>query len=82
MTEMLISGFPVARNAANAFPGLGADKVAIGLCPPRPRRLSGRRLHRPGDGEEGARLPGHGTSGYANTYKLRSTTGYPDCAAS
>jgi chitinase len=31
LTEMLISGFPVQRDPDNRFPGLGADKVALGL---------------------------------------------------
>jgi chitinase len=31
MTDMLMSGFPVAGNTANVFPGLREDQVAIGL---------------------------------------------------
>jgi chitinase/chitodextrinase len=31
MTEMLLKGFPVARNTANVFPALREDQVAFGL---------------------------------------------------
>ena len=31
MTDMLLRGFPVARNAANVFPALRPDQVAFGL---------------------------------------------------
>lgn len=31
MTDMLLRGFPVARNAANVFPALREDQVAFGL---------------------------------------------------
>ncbi|MBI3883139.1 MAG: chitinase [Sphingobacteriales bacterium] len=31
MTEMLLKGFPVARNASNIFPALRQDQVAFGL---------------------------------------------------
>ncbi|MBT1708869.1 T9SS type A sorting domain-containing protein [Fulvivirgaceae bacterium PWU5] len=31
MTDMLLKGFPVARNAANVFPALREDQVAFGL---------------------------------------------------
>jgi chitinase len=31
MTDMLLRGFPVARNTANVFPALREDQVAIGL---------------------------------------------------
>ncbi len=81
MTEMLISGFPVARNAANAFPGLGADKVAIGL-PATPSAAPAGGYIAPATVKKALDYLVTGTSGYANTYKLRSTTGYPDCAAS
>lgn len=40
LTEMLILGFPVERDPARRFPGLGADKVAVGL-PATPASASG-----------------------------------------
>ncbi len=76
MTEMLISGFPVARNAANAFPGLGADKVAIGL-PATPSAAPAGGYLAPAKVKQALDYLITGKSGYANTYKLRSTTGYP-----
>ncbi len=75
-TEMLIEGFPVGRNASNVFPGLGADKVAIGL-PATPSAAPAGGYLAPAEVKKALDYLTTGVSGYANTYKLRRAGGHP-----
>ncbi len=76
MTEMLIEGFPVARNSASFFPGLGAAKVAIGL-PATPSAAPAGGYLTPARTLEALDYLVSGQSAYSNTYTLRNTAGHP-----
>lgn len=75
VTEMLILGFPVNRNSPQWFPGLGAQRVSVGL-PASPRAAGGGFIP-VGD------LPGilthlqSGRSGPRRDHPLRSRQGHP-----
>jgi chitinase len=68
MTELLLQGFDVAGNPAEHFPGLPADKVAVGF-------LAG--FTDAGHMQQAMRyiITGHAPVG--STYKLRQAGGYP-----
>lgn len=54
MTDMLLTGFPVAGDTSRMFPALRPDQVAIGLPHVHQR---GQRPHGPRRGHQGAGLP-------------------------
>ena len=67
MTELLLRGFPVGRNPANVFPGLPADKVAIGF-------LTGDAT--PEIVSNALRYVIEGKPPAGGTYRLRQPSGY------
>lgn len=77
LAEMLILGFPVGQDPSRYFPGLGAEKVVIGL-PATP--LSGNGYLAPADFRRAMRRLMTGEATYRSAYKLRSRKGHPTLA--
>lgn len=69
MTELVLDGFDVAGNPEEHFPGMPADKVAVGFLVgyENPEVVSGAMRYL---------ITGHAPAGTA--YKLRRPGGYPD----
>ncbi|HEY1016590.1 MAG TPA: carbohydrate-binding protein [Herpetosiphonaceae bacterium] len=74
MSEMLLQGFPVGRNANNVFPALRPDQVAIGL-PASPSGASGGYTT-PANVQKALDYLYKGQS-FGGTYVLRKPGGYP-----
>ncbi len=79
LTEMLILGFPVALNEKNFFPGLGAEKVAIGL-PATPAAASGGGYLTPAQLQAAMHYLLTGKPTYKTSYRLRQKGGHPKLA--
>lgn len=79
LTDMLVQGFPVGLNEKMYFPGLGADKVAIGL-PATPSAASGGGYVKPGDLRAALYYLRTGQPTYRTAYRLRQKGGYPNLA--
>ncbi|HMO04181.1 MAG TPA: chitinase [Kiritimatiellia bacterium] len=79
LTEMLILGFPVGLNPKNVFPGLGADKVAIGL-PATPSAASGGGYLTPAQLQAAMHYLLTGKPTYKTAYRLRQKGGHPNLA--
>lgn len=73
MAEMLLQGFPVNGNAANRFPALREDQIAIGL-PAAPAAASGGYTS-PANIDKALQYLVKGTS-YGGSYKLIKSSGY------
>jgi chitinase len=74
MSEMMITGFPVAGNAARVFPGLRPDQVAIGL--PSSPQAAGSGFAPPAEVARAINYLVRGQS-YGGRYVLRNPGGYP-----
>ncbi len=74
LAEMLILGFPVGQDPSRMFPGLGAEKVVIGL-PATPS--SGGGWLAPKDLTRAVRYLTRGERGYRSAYALRQRNGHP-----
>lgn len=74
LAEMLILGFPVGQDAKRFFPGLGAEKVVIGL-PASP--ASGNGYLAPKDFVRAMRYLMRGDRSYRTAYTLRQKKGHP-----
>jgi chitinase len=74
MSEMMITGFPVAGNAARVFPGLRPDQVAIGL--PSSPQAAGSGFAPPAEVAKAINYLVRGQS-YGGRYVLRNPGGYP-----
>jgi len=72
MAEMLILGFPVNRETALFFPGLGAEKVSLGF-PAAPRAAGGGYQ----DPRQLRQIVGALLTGRTGSYPLRSRNGHP-----
>jgi chitinase len=68
MTELLLQGFDVARDPAEHFPGMPADKVAVGFLAGYTNAEHMQQAMR-------YLITGHAPAG--STYKLRQPGGYP-----
>jgi chitinase len=79
LTEMLILGFPVGLNPKNVFPGLGADKIAIGL-PATPSAASGGGYLKPAQLQAAMHYLLTGKPTYKTAYRLRQKGGHPNLA--
>jgi chitinase len=79
LTEMLILGFPVAQNPKMYFPGLGANKIAIGL-PATPSAASGGGYVKPGQLRAAMHYLLTGKPTYKTSYRLRQKGGHPALA--
>lgn len=79
LTEMLILGFPVALDPSMYFPGLGAERIAVGL-PATPSAASGGGYLRPHDLRNAMGYLLTGRAGYPTAYRLRQRGGHPDLA--
>ena len=77
MTEMLVQGFPVGRNASNVFPPLREDQVAIGL-PAKPAAAPAGGYLQPGEVHKALDYLMKGKSFDGSKYVLRKGTGYPN----
>lgn len=75
LAEMLILGFPVAKNRDAYFQGFGAQRVAIGL-PATPNASSGGYL-KPTDLRAAINYLRTGRATYKTAYRLRLKSGYP-----
>lgn len=73
MVEMLLQGFPVNGNAANRFPALREDQIAIGL-PAAPAAASGGYTS-PANIDKALQYLVKGTS-YGGSYQLIKSSGY------
>lgn len=78
LTEMLILGFPVGLNDKNYFPGLGAEKIAVGL-PATPSAAGGGYL-KPATLQAAMNYLLTGKPSYKTSYRLRQQTGHPKLA--
>lgn len=74
MSEMLITGFPIANNPNLFFPGLRADQVAIGL--PSSPQAAGSGYAPPAEVTKALNYLVRGQS-YGGRYVLRRPGGYP-----
>jgi chitinase len=75
LAEMLIMGFPVGRDEKAYFPGLGAEKIAVGL-PANKNSASGGALNE----EQFRQAMGYlmtGKADYPTQLRLREPGGYP-----
>jgi len=79
LTEMLVLGFPVAQNPKMYFPGLGADKIAIGL-PATPAAASGGGYLKPGQLRSAMHYLLTGKPTYKTAYRMRQKGGHPNLA--
>lgn len=79
LTEMLVLGFPVGLNRHVYFPGLGAEKVAIGL-PSTPAAASGGGYLSPDQLEAALHYLVTGKRTYKSAYRLRKPGGHPALA--
>jgi len=79
LTEMLVLGFPVAQNPKMYFPGLGANKIAIGL-PATPSAASGGGYLKPGQLRAAVHYLLTGRPTYKTSYRLRQKGGHPTLA--
>jgi len=79
LTEMLVLGFPVAQNPKMFFPGLGANKIAIGL-PATPAAATGGGYLNPGQLRAAMHYLLTGKPTYKTSYRLRQKGGHPDLA--
>lgn len=75
LAEMLILGFPVERDPERRFPGLGADKIALGL-PATPSAASGGYLP-PEELHRAFRALWKGNPDGDFPFDLRTGEGYP-----
>lgn len=75
LAEMLILGFPVGRDESAYFPGLGAEKVAVGL-PANKLSASGGALTATGF-RQAMRYLMTGKADYPTKLTLRQPGGYP-----
>ncbi len=75
LAEMLIAGFPVARNAAAIFPGLRPDQVIIGL--PANASAAGSGFTANAEVQKALTYLIKG-QGFGGTYQLRQAAGYPE----
>jgi hypothetical protein len=69
MTELLLHGFPVGENAKQPFPGMRADKVAVGF-------LVGEST--PEEVRDAMQYLITGNAPVGVSYRLRKPGGYPD----
>lgn len=76
LTEMLILGFPVARDPENPFPGLGAEKVAIGL-PASPSAAKGGGFLPPKRVRQALDTLMGGRAARGSVFRLRRPGGHP-----
>jgi len=76
MTEMLMQGFPVGRNANNVFPPLRQDQVAIGL-PARPSAAPAGGYLAPVEVHKALNYLMKGVS-FGGNYQLQKADGYPN----
>ncbi|WP_139490989.1 carbohydrate-binding protein [Brevibacillus dissolubilis] len=74
MAEMLLKGFPIARNSNNVFPSLKPEQVAIGL--PSSPSAAGGGYTTNADMDRALNYLVKGVS-YGGTYKLQNPAGYP-----
>lgn len=79
LTEMLVLGFPVAQNSNMYFPGLGAEKIAIGL-PATPAAASGGGYLNPGQLRAAMHYLLTGKPTYKTAYRLRQKGGHSNLA--
>jgi chitinase len=73
MAEMLLQGFPVARNSSNVFPALRSDQVIIGL--PASPQAAGGGYTTPANVQKALDYLIKGKS-FGGTYVLRQASGY------
>jgi chitinase len=73
MTEMVMTGFPVAGNPNNFFPGLRPDQVAIGLPA---TNEAGNGFTPAADVQKAVNYLTKGIS-FGGSYKLKNPAGYP-----
>jgi chitinase len=79
LTEMLVLGFPVAQNPARVFPGLGPEKVVIGL-PATPAAAPGGGFLEPAALRAALHYLVAGQRTYRTDYRLRRRGGHPELA--
>ena len=79
LTEMLILGFPVGQDPKQVFPGLGAEKIAIGL-PATPSAASGGGYLTPAQLRAAMHYLLTGKPTYKTSYRLRNKDGHPALA--
>jgi chitinase len=75
LTEMVIEGFPIARDPRLRFPGLGADRVAVGL-PATPDSASGGYTP-PAEVYRAFQALWRGKTDRRFPFELRNPEGYP-----
>lgn len=73
MSDMLLQGFPVARNTNQMFPALKPEQVLIGL--PASRQAASGGYTAPSDVQKALTYLAKGTS-FGGAYKLRNASGY------
>lgn len=79
LAEMLILGFPVGQNRSMYFPGLGANKVAIGL-PATPSAAGSGCYLAPAEIKAALHYLETGRPSYRTAYRLRQKAGHPNLA--
>ncbi|WP_141732846.1 chitinase [Oligoflexus tunisiensis] len=74
LAEMLMTGFPIARNVQAFFPALRPDQVVIGL--PATPQAAGSGFTPAADVQKALRYLAKGQS-YGGQYRLKNASGYP-----